>query len=164
MLDYANDGADLRWNAISMDSRQLGPNGKSRRGDGPNAESMSPDVGPARAALDRIEIPQDIVWALAGLCALPPLCARSRIPRDVAPPGSSRPSLTYTDQTLEASLPAITPCLNFSTRRLLALSWRCQGPSKPALPGRRHLMDMISVRGTDEFAAGGPRWPDVFGG
>ena len=50
--------------------------------------------------------------------------------------------------------------------RLLALSWRCQGPSKPAfqLPGRRHPMDMISVRGTDEFAAGGPRWPDVFGG
>jgi hypothetical protein len=31
----------------------------------------------------------------------------------MAPPGSSRPSLTYTDQTLEALLPAITPCLNF---------------------------------------------------
>jgi hypothetical protein len=31
----------------------------------------------------------------------------------MAPPGSSRPSLTYTDQTLEASLPAITPCLKF---------------------------------------------------
>jgi lipoprotein-anchoring transpeptidase ErfK/SrfK len=61
VLDYANDGADLRWSAISMDRRQLGPNGKSRRGDRPNAESMSPDVGPARAALDRIEIPQDIV-------------------------------------------------------------------------------------------------------
>jgi hypothetical protein len=29
----------------------------------------------------------------------------------MAPPGSSRPSLTYTDQTLEALLPAITPCL-----------------------------------------------------
>ena len=26
----------------------------------------------------------------------------------MAPPGSSRPSLTYMDQTLEASLPAIT--------------------------------------------------------
>ena len=61
VLDYANDGADLRWSAISMDGRQLSPNGKSRRGDGANAESMSPDVGPARAALDRIEIPQDIV-------------------------------------------------------------------------------------------------------
>jgi len=61
VLDYANGGADLRWSAISMDRRQLGPNGTSRRGDDPNAESMSPDVGPARAALDRIEIPQDIV-------------------------------------------------------------------------------------------------------
>ena len=61
VLDYAHDGADLRWSAISMDGRQLGPNGKSRRGDRPNAELMSPDVGPARAALDRIEIPQDIV-------------------------------------------------------------------------------------------------------
>jgi len=61
VLDYANEGADLRWSGISMDRRQLGPNGKSRRGDGAIAESMSPDVGPARAALDRIEIPQDIV-------------------------------------------------------------------------------------------------------
>jgi FtsP/CotA-like multicopper oxidase with cupredoxin domain len=32
----------------------------------------------------------------------------------MAPPGSSRPSLTYTDQTLEALLPAITPCLNLT--------------------------------------------------
>jgi hypothetical protein len=31
----------------------------------------------------------------------------------MAPLGSSRPSLTYTDQTLEALLPAITPCLKF---------------------------------------------------
>jgi hypothetical protein len=61
VLDYANDGADLRWSAISMDSRQLGQSGKSRRGDDPNAESMSPDLAPARAALDRVEISQDIV-------------------------------------------------------------------------------------------------------
>ena len=33
VLDYANGGADLRWSAVSMDSRQLGPSGKSRRGD-----------------------------------------------------------------------------------------------------------------------------------
>ena len=25
VLDYANGGADLRWSAVSMDSRQLGP-------------------------------------------------------------------------------------------------------------------------------------------
>jgi hypothetical protein len=65
VLDYVNGGADLRWSAISMDRnpdrRQLGSNGKSHRGDGPNGEPMSPDVSPARAALDRIDIPQDIV-------------------------------------------------------------------------------------------------------
>ena len=37
-----------------MDSRQLSPGGRH------TAEPMSPDVGPARAALDRIELPQDI--------------------------------------------------------------------------------------------------------
>ena len=57
---YANDGADLRWSAISMDSRQLGQSGKSRPGDRDTAEP-SPDLAPARAALDRVEIPQDIV-------------------------------------------------------------------------------------------------------
>ena len=36
----------------------------------------------------------------------------------MAPLGSSRPSLAYTDQTLEALLPAITPCLNFRFRPL----------------------------------------------
>jgi hypothetical protein len=40
----------------------------------------------------------------------------------MAPPGSSRPSLTYTEQTLEASLPAITPCLNFRYRPKATLS------------------------------------------
>jgi hypothetical protein len=65
VLDYVNGGADLRWNAVSMDrspdKSQLGQNGKSRRRDGHNAEPMLLDAGPARAALDRIEIPQDIV-------------------------------------------------------------------------------------------------------
>ena len=53
--DYANGGADLRWSAVSMDSRQLSP------GDRHTAEPMSPDLATARAALDRIEIPQDII-------------------------------------------------------------------------------------------------------
>jgi hypothetical protein len=60
VLDYANDGAGLRWSAISMDSRQLGQSGKSRPGDRDTAEP-SPDLAPARAALDRVEILQDIV-------------------------------------------------------------------------------------------------------
>jgi hypothetical protein len=62
---YANDGADLRWSAVSMDGnpdrRRPGPSGKSSHGDRNTAEPMSPDAAPARAALDRIEIPQDIV-------------------------------------------------------------------------------------------------------
>ncbi|MBC5825617.1 MAG: L,D-transpeptidase family protein [Candidatus Eremiobacteraeota bacterium] len=65
VLDYANGGADLRWSANSMNRnpvrRQLDQSGKSRRGDNPDAEPMSPDAAPAGAALDRIEIPQDIV-------------------------------------------------------------------------------------------------------
>ena len=40
---------------------QLGQTGKSRRRDGHNVEPMSLDAGPAMAALDRIQIPQDIV-------------------------------------------------------------------------------------------------------
>jgi multidrug efflux pump subunit AcrA (membrane-fusion protein) len=55
VLDYANGGADLRWSAVSMDSRQLGQSGRH------TAEPMSPELTPARAALDRIEIPQDII-------------------------------------------------------------------------------------------------------
>ena len=43
-----------------MDSRQLGQSDKSRRGDRHTAEPP-PDLAPARAALDRVEIPQDIV-------------------------------------------------------------------------------------------------------
>ena len=43
-----------------MDSRQLGQSDKSRRGDRHTAEP-SPDLAPAGAALDRVEIPQDIV-------------------------------------------------------------------------------------------------------
>ena len=64
-LDFANGGADLRWSAVSMDSNpdmgQLSQFRKSRRHDGHNAEPAPPDAGPASAALDRIEIPRDIV-------------------------------------------------------------------------------------------------------
>jgi len=62
VLGYANDGADLRWSAVSMDGnpdrRQPGPSGKSGHG---NRHPSEPSAVPARAALDRIEIPQDIV-------------------------------------------------------------------------------------------------------
>jgi hypothetical protein len=55
VLDYANGGANLRWSAVSMDSRQLGQSGRH------TAEPASPDLAPARAALDPVEIPRDIV-------------------------------------------------------------------------------------------------------
>jgi hypothetical protein len=55
VLDSANGGADLRWSAVSMDSRQLGPSGRN------TDKPVSPDLAPARAALDRIVIPRDIV-------------------------------------------------------------------------------------------------------
>ena len=42
-------------------SRSLSQNGKSRTRDSHNIEPMSLDADPAKAALDRIEIPQDIV-------------------------------------------------------------------------------------------------------
>jgi hypothetical protein len=72
-LDYANGGADLRWSVVSMDGspdrRQRGPNSKSRRGDDPNAEAISPDASPARAALDRIAIPQNIADRISEIIA-----------------------------------------------------------------------------------------------
>jgi hypothetical protein len=61
VLGYANDSADLRWSAVSMDRRQLGQSGKSSHGDHHTAVPMSPDAAPAKAALDRIEIPQNVV-------------------------------------------------------------------------------------------------------
>jgi L,D-transpeptidase catalytic domain len=64
-VDYANSGADLRWSAVSMDGHQLGPNRKSRHGDDDNAGPMMPDAGPVMDALDRIEIPQDIVESIS---------------------------------------------------------------------------------------------------
>ena len=44
-----------------MDGSPLGQKGKSRREDDPDTEPLSLDSGTAKAALDRIEIPQNIV-------------------------------------------------------------------------------------------------------
>ncbi|WP_162180450.1 L,D-transpeptidase family protein [Methylocapsa aurea] len=64
-LDYTNDGANVRWSAVSTnqspDGRQRGPHNGSGRGKGRNAEPTSPGADLARAALDRVEIPNDIV-------------------------------------------------------------------------------------------------------
>jgi len=65
VLDYSNGGAGLRWDAVSLDRtaerRPRGPDVRSRRGDDHRAEAVSSDVATARAALDRIDIPQDVI-------------------------------------------------------------------------------------------------------
>jgi hypothetical protein len=63
-LDYTNQAADMRWNAISMHSgldRRNGNTNAGRRHHGDRrAVSLPTDASAARAALDRIEIPQDV--------------------------------------------------------------------------------------------------------
>jgi hypothetical protein len=64
-LDYANEGADVRWSALAMyaDTPQPAPasGSKSRHGGNRNMEPARTDADAARAALDRIAIPQDAV-------------------------------------------------------------------------------------------------------
>jgi hypothetical protein len=64
-LNYTNDGANVRWSAVSTsqspDGRQRDPHNGSGRGKGRNFEPTSPGTELARAALDRVEIPNDIV-------------------------------------------------------------------------------------------------------
>jgi L,D-transpeptidase catalytic domain len=73
-LDYMNGGADVRWSVVSMyespTRRDAGSNGKSRRGDN---NPIASDASVARAALDRIEIPQEALDRIS----------------EVVPPGSS---------------------------------------------------------------------------
>jgi len=69
-LDYIKEGADVRWSAITMSSSEHGAS-RARRGD--EAEPAATDAGPARAALDRIAIPEE---------------ARNRI-AEVVSPGSA---------------------------------------------------------------------------
>jgi hypothetical protein len=62
-LDYIGDGADVRWNVVSMyaghGKREPAQRGYGRRGETRSAEPPATDAGAAKAALDRIEIPQE---------------------------------------------------------------------------------------------------------
>jgi hypothetical protein len=61
-LDYTDGGAGVRWSAVSMyaGERKPGPaRGKARRRADRHAEPAATDLGAAKAALDRVEIPQD---------------------------------------------------------------------------------------------------------
>jgi L,D-transpeptidase-like protein len=75
-LDYVKDGADVRWNAVSMTSSQ-GRN-ESRRSDADGysyarrsqrvdrtAEPTPADASAAKAALDRLSIPQEAIDRIA---------------------------------------------------------------------------------------------------
>jgi L,D-transpeptidase catalytic domain len=69
-LDYAKDSADVRWSAITMSSSEHAGAHARHRGE---AEPAATDAGLARAALDRIAIPEE---------------ARNRV-AEVVSPGSS---------------------------------------------------------------------------
>lgn len=64
-LAYANEEADLRWNAVSLYSAlpgaRIGSKEKRRRGDDNDAEALKTDVGAASSALDRIAIPKEAI-------------------------------------------------------------------------------------------------------
>src|SRR5262249_34792775 len=77
-LDYINDGADVRWSAVSMTSSQARHEAASQRrrldddeDDYPrsrrshrgerNAEPLTADVTAAKAAFDRVSLPQEAI-------------------------------------------------------------------------------------------------------
>ncbi len=60
-LDNANSGTGFRWSAVSMEGSGLIQKRKSRSEDDLDIEPVELDSDPAKAALDRIEIPQDIL-------------------------------------------------------------------------------------------------------
>ena len=63
--------SNLRWNVVSLGARPPGakiqPNGRARGSIGRGVEPMPTDPGSAKAALDRIAIPQDVLDRIAGI-------------------------------------------------------------------------------------------------
>jgi hypothetical protein len=64
-MKYTSEGADVQWSAVSMygnqDEREPTPTGRDRRGEERILEPILTDLGAARAALDRIDIPQEAI-------------------------------------------------------------------------------------------------------
>ena len=64
-LGHLNNGADVRWNVVSMykygDGAEPVTQPPRRKGEGRGSEAMPADVTAAKAALDRIAIPQDMI-------------------------------------------------------------------------------------------------------
>ena len=67
-LNYTDDGADVRWNALAMyaNGAEPAPAGKQpqRKGAHRQAEPAATDAAAAKAALERITIPQEAPSAL----------------------------------------------------------------------------------------------------
>jgi hypothetical protein len=70
-LDYSKQGADMRWNVISIhgspDRGDGNTNGGQRHRGDRRAAPLATDTSSARAALDRIDIPQDVIERISEL-------------------------------------------------------------------------------------------------
>ena len=63
-LSYANDGADVRWSALAMYAKGASPGAPaagSRRGGDRKGDGAATDASAAKAALERISIPQEAI-------------------------------------------------------------------------------------------------------
>ncbi len=73
-IERIGGGVDMRWSAVSLDSGRpdggvAEPHGPTRGRNGRDGEPMSTDPGGAKAALDRIAIPQDALDRIAGMAS-----------------------------------------------------------------------------------------------
>ena len=70
-MELTGGGPDLRWTVVSMDGGrprgEVETQGRTRGGRGRDVEPMPTDPGSARAALDRIVIPPDVLDRIAGM-------------------------------------------------------------------------------------------------
>jgi hypothetical protein len=71
-IERSSGDANLRWSVVSLDGGRppggtIEPHGRVRRGSGRDVEPMPTDPDGAKAALDRIVIPQDVLDRIAGI-------------------------------------------------------------------------------------------------
>jgi len=70
-MERTDSDNNMRWSAVSLNDRRRGgaadAQGRGRGGSGHDVEPMLPDPDDAKAALDRIVIPQDVLDRIAGI-------------------------------------------------------------------------------------------------
>jgi L,D-transpeptidase catalytic domain len=74
-IERSSGDANLRWSVVSLDGGRppggtIEPHGRARGGSGRDVEPMPTEPGSAKAALDRIVIPQDALDRIAGIAPL----------------------------------------------------------------------------------------------